>query len=389
MSRPFTSPPFDQPASPSLDSATGPAGSPPHESDGLALIKPAVRDQPGYTLISPSARRKLNQNESPFDFPDELKREVFEWVGGQLWQRYPDFVPRELQVALAAHYQWVPDGVLVGNGSNELIQATLAVTLGADDRVVAPSPTFSLYRLLAGVLGARYVPVPLGDAFVYDVDRLIETARREQARVIVLNSPNNPTGSALPEGAVERILDRTDALIVCDEAYQDFGGPTALSLLSRSSRIIVLRTFSKAWGLAGLRFGLALAHPVVAREIAKGKLPYNVNVITLAAARVALRHAPVLAARCREVIATRDRFVSRLRGFPGVRVYPTAANFVLIRCRALPAAQIFQRLYGDYGILVRDVSGSPELAECLRISIGSAEDMDAVIQALEEILGKE
>jgi histidinol-phosphate aminotransferase len=149
---------------------------------------------------------------------------------------------------------------------------------------------------------------------------------------------------------------------------------------------VVLRTFSKAFGLAGLRFGLALAHPAVAREIAKGKLPYNVNLITLAAARVAIRNAPALAGRIQEVVATRDRFLARLRQVRGLTVYPTAANFVLIRCRDLPAGEVFQRLYQDFGILVRDVSASPELAECLRISIGTQEDMDAVIEALRQIL---
>jgi histidinol-phosphate aminotransferase len=358
---------------------------PPDASDGLSLIKPAVRGQAGYTLVSPAARRKLNQNESPFDFPAELKREVFDQVLDQAWQRYPEFVPRDLQVALAEHYGWVPDGVLIGNGSNELIQATLSVSLGSGDRVVAPTPTFSLYRLLTGVLGGRYVPVPLGENYQYDVDRLIETAQREQARLVVLNSPNNPTGSVLPEGAVERILEQTSALVVCDEAYQDFGGPTALGLLGQSARLVVLRTFSKAFGLAGLRFGLALAHPEMAREIAKGKLPYNVNLITLVAAQVALRHASRLRVRIQELVAIRDRFVERLRKVHGLAAYPSAANFVLIRSRAMSAPELFQRLYRDYGILVRDVSGSPELAECLRISIGTQEDMDAVLEALQEI----
>jgi histidinol-phosphate aminotransferase len=357
-------------------------------ADGLSLIKPAVRGQPGYALVSPAARRKLNQNESPFDFPAELKREVFDQVSAQSWQRYPEFVPRDLQVALAQYYGWVPEGVLVGNGSNELIQATLSVTLGPGDRVVAPAPTFSLYRLLTNVLGGRYVPVPLGERFEYDVDRLIETARREGARLVVLNSPNNPTGSVLPDGAVERILEQTEALVVCDEAYQDFGGPTALGLLSRSSRLVVLRTFSKAFGLAGLRFGLALAHPAVAAEIAKGKLPYNVNLITLTAARVALRHASELQARIRELIGTRDRFLERLRHIRGLTAYPSAANFVLIRCQAIPAAELFHRLYQEFGILVRDVSATPELAECLRISIGTAEDMEVVAEAIERIFEK-
>jgi histidinol-phosphate aminotransferase len=360
---------------------------PSHASDGLSLIKPSVRAQPAYTLAALPTKRKLNQNECPYDFPPELKREVFEQAARLEWQRYPEFAPPDLLTRLAEHYRWVPEGVLVGNGSNELIQATFSVALGAGDRVVAPSPTFSLYRLLTAVLGGSYVPVPLGDGFAYDVNRLIEAAVRERARVIVLNSPNNPTGSTLPVGAVERILDQTEALVVCDEAYQDFGGPSAVPLLSRSSRLVVLRTFSKALGLAGLRFGLALAHPAVAREIAKGKLPYNVNVLTLTAARVALAHAPMLIARTREVIATRDRFLARLRQVPGLTVYPTAANFVLIRSHRLPAKELFRRLREEHGILVRDVSDGPHLAECLRISIGTSEDMDAVIDALEQILG--
>jgi histidinol-phosphate aminotransferase len=361
---------------------------PPPASEALALIKPGVRGQQGYTLASRPAQRKLNQNESPFDFPPELKREVLEQVAGQRWQRYPEFVPQDLLADLAEHYGWRADGVLVGNGSNELIQATLGVTLGSGDPLVAPSPTFSLYRLLTTVFGGRYVPVSLGDDFAFDVDRLIEAAQRERARIVVLNSPNNPTGSILPDGAVERILEQTEALVLCDEAYQEFGGPTGIPLLERSSRVVVLRTFSKAMGLAGLRFGVALAHPAVAREIAKGKLPYNVNVITLAAAQTALRHISTLAAMTREVVATRERFLARLRVVPGIRVFPTAANFVLIRCLALPAVQVFNRLYDDYGILVRDVSSAPGLAECLRISIGTDEDMDAVIVALRQIVGK-
>jgi histidinol-phosphate aminotransferase len=357
----------------------------PDAADGLALIKGAVRAQAAYTLRAPAARRKLNQNECPLDLPPGLKRAILDEVAAAPWQRYPEFVPGELLERLAAHYRWRPDGVLAGNGSNELIQATLAVTLGPGDGVVAPSPTFSLYRLVTGVLGGRYLPVPLAADFAYDVDRLIETAARERARVVVLNSPNNPTGSVLPEGAVERILRETGALVICDEAYQEFGGPTAIPLLSRSARLVVLRTFSKAMGMAGLRFGVALAHPAVAAEIAKGKLPYNVNLVTLAAAAAALRESALLAERTRRIVATRDRFVPRLAAIPGLVVYPSAANFVLIRCGVLPAREVFRRLYEEHGILVRDVSNAGELAECLRISIGTEDDMAAVVAALEEI----
>jgi histidinol-phosphate aminotransferase len=388
LSRPPNSP-TDAAARPLSTLDPGPAVGASDGAEGLALIKPAVRAQSAYTLSAPAARRKLNQNESPWDVPPTLKREVLAAAERAAWHRYPDFAPPELLAALAEHYGWTAEGVLVGNGSNELIQATLATTLETGDVVVAPAPTFSLYRLLTGVLGGRYRPVPLGPDFAYDVDALIEAAARERARVVVLNSPNNPTGSALPEGAVERLLEETGALVVCDEAYQEFGGPTALPLLRGSSRVVVLRTFSKALGMAGLRFGLALAHPAVARELAKGKLPYNVNVVTLAAAAAALRHRDELAERVRRVVEQRARLTARLAALPALAVYPSAANFVLIRCLRHPAREVFRRLLDEYGILVRDVSASSELAQCLRISVGTAEDVDAVADALERITAEE
>jgi histidinol-phosphate aminotransferase len=363
----------------------GPAVGTSEGVEGLALIKPAVRAQSAYTLSAPAARRKLNQNESPWDVPPEFKREVLAAADAAGWNRYPEFAPPGLLAALADHYGWTSDGVLVGNGSNELIQATLATTLETGDVVVAPAPTFSLYRLLTGVLGGRYRPVPLGPDFSYDVDALVDAAVRERARVVVLNSPNNPTGSALPAGAVERLLGETGALVVCDEAYQEFGGPTALPLLRETSRVVVLRTFSKALGMAGLRFGLALAHPAVARELAKGKLPYNVNVVTLAAAAAALRHGDELAERVRRIVEQRERLVDGLSRLAALAVYPSAANFVLIRCLRQPAREVFRRLLDEYGILVRDVSAGSELAQCLRISVGTAEDVDAVVAALGEI----
>ena len=352
----------------------------------LGLIKPSVRGQPAYALKPFEARRKLNQNESPYDVPPELKREILERMAGASWHRYPEFVPARLLAQLSTRFNWPTDGILVGNGSNELIQATLAVSLETGDRVVAPTPTFSLYRLLTNVFGGCYVPVGFGADFRYNVEALSEVAAAERARVIVLNSPNNPTGSALPPDGVERVLEDTDALVLCDEAYQDFGGPTALGLLASSPRVVVLRTFSKALGLAGLRVGVALAHPSVAREIAKAKLPYNVNVLSLTAAEVLLGHPDLAGAHVPEIIATRDRTIQQLNSIPGLRVFPSAANFILIRCVALPAAEVFRRLLEEHGILVRDVSGAPELAECLRISVGTPEDMEAVVAGLGQIL---
>jgi len=373
---------------PSSPAADAPPRLLPDAAPALELVKPGVKALAAYTLDAPASVRKLNQNESPHDLPEDLKRAVLNRAGGLPWHRYPGFVPAHLAEQIARRHDWEPEGVLVGNGSNELIQAVLAVTVGEGAAVIAPSPTFALYRLLSGVLGGRYHPVPLGGDFEFDVDRLIDTARREAARVLVLNSPNNPTGSALPTGAVERCLAETGALVLCDEAYQEFGGPTAVPLLREQSRVVVLRTFSKAMGLAGLRFGYALAHPDLVREIAKAKLPYNVNAVTLAAAEVVLAHPERFALRTAEIIAERDRFVAAAGSLPGLRAYPSAANFVLIRCDALPATLVFQRLLEESGILVRDVSGGSGLSGCLRITVGTREDMDAVLVALRQILAQ-
>ena len=352
----------------------------------LALIKPAVRAQTAYTLEAPRAPRKLNQNESPFDAPDAVKQAVIRAMRDEPWNRYPPFTPTELLERLAARHAWLASGVLVGNGSNELIQATLAVTVGQGTAVVTPAPTFSLYRLLAGVYGGRHVPVPLTADYTFDLDALVGAARDTQAPLVVVNSPNNPTGTPLPDGAAKRLLGETTALIVLDEAYQDFGGPTAVPLLKDEPRLVVLRTFSKAMSLAGLRFGYALAHPAVAAEIAKARLPYNVNRVTLAAAHAALDATDVLAERVRVVRRNRDTLAGRLARIPGLRAFPSAANFVLIRCERRPAAEVFRRLVEEHGILVRDVSGAVGLEGCLRITAGTDEDVDAVVRALQAIL---
>ncbi|MEP6473927.1 MAG: histidinol-phosphate transaminase, partial [Gemmatimonadota bacterium] len=197
--------------------------------------------------------------------------------------------------------------------------------------------------------------------------------------------PNNPTGSALPGGAIERMLKETEALIVCDEAYQEFGGPTAIPLLASSSRLIVLRTFSKAMGLAGLRFGFALAHPAIIAEITKAKLPYNVNAITLIAAEEILADSTALDGLVAATKLERERTIAALRKVPGLEVYPSQANFFVIRCRTVPASEVFRRLREEFGILIRDISGAPPLDQCLRISVGTRDDMDAVILALTTI----
>jgi histidinol-phosphate aminotransferase len=355
----------------------------------LAHIKPRIRELGAYSLRHREALIKLNQNESPYDVPQELKRALWERLASRSWNRYPPFVASDFIAAVAETTGWPAEGVLVGNGSNELIQALLATVVQPGVAVVAPEPTFTLYRLLTGVGGGTYIPVALDDDLGFDVDAIVRWVVESRAGMVVLCTPNNPTGGSLTREEIERIHDETDALVVLDQAYVEFGGFDAIPLLAGRPRLIVLRTFSKAMSLAGLRAGYLLAHPEMAAEIAKAKLPYNLNFVTETVAAEVLRNRALLAEQVEVLRRERDRIAAGLAALPGLRVYPSDANFVLFRVERedLDHRAVFSRLLEEHGVLVRDVSAYPRLERCLRVNAGSPEENTVFLQAMAEIAG--
>jgi histidinol-phosphate aminotransferase len=354
----------------------------------LRHVKPQVRSLGAYTLRLHEPRIKLNQNESPFDVPDALKARIAERLAGREWNRYPPFVAHNFVEAAAEFTGWPRDGVLVGNGSNELIQAALAVTVAPGVAVVVPEPTFTLYRMMTTVNGGTVASVPLTPELRFDIDAIIDAARRSSAAVVVLCTPNNPTGSVLSRDEILRVHDETDALVLLDQAYVEFGGYQAIPLLADRPRLVVLRTFSKAMSMAGLRAGYLVAHPALAEQIAKAKLPYNVNFFTEVAAAEALRAYDLLQPQIELVREQRDCLLRRLARLPGLRVYPSEANFVLFRVETdrFDHRHLFQRLLEDHGILIRDVSAYPMLDRCLRVNAGTPEETDAFTSAMAEIV---
>jgi histidinol-phosphate aminotransferase len=349
-------------------------------------VKPQVLKVPAYTLRAYEAEVKLNQNENPFDYPEDLKEETFRRYRSRQWSRYPDFVPDSLRQRLADFAGWQKDGVLVGNGSNELLQATLMVLVKPRTRVAIPSPTFTVYGLLASVLGAGIVNVRLNPDFSYNVDELISKSRESGAAVLIVNTPNNPTGSVLKEEGLKRILQQFSGHVLLDEAYYEFWGHSGLDLLQDYPRLIITRTFSKAMGMAGLRVGYLMAHPELAQQISKAKLPYNINQFSLTAAEVALENADRFRPAIDAVLIERERLGAGLAGIPGIKVYPSEANFFLIEVPVSPRA-LFDDLY-EQGILIRDVSSYPMLSRCLRISVGTREENDRLISALRTSLAR-
>lgn len=353
-------------------------------ADPLENIKACVRKIRPYSLRVEPARVKLNQNENPWDTPIEIKQETFKRLRDRPWSRYPEFVPSSLIERLADFSGWAADGVLVGNGSNELIQALLMVTAAEGKRVLISEPTFALYRQIATVLGGEVVSVPLSRDLTYDVNALKAAAESQKPDVIIICSPNNPTGCTISEPDLVSILDASNGLVVVDEAYYEFAGETTATILNRRRNLVVLRTFSKALAMAALRIGYLLTTPELAREISKALLPYHLNVFSQTAAEVAIemydaKLKPLVAV----ILAERDRVFDELKRIPGLEPVPTRANFMIVRS-AIEPRRVFEKLLRR-GVLIRDVTGYPMLRDYFRVGVGTPEENDLLLDSLREI----
>ena len=355
-------------------------------SNPLASIKTCVRELRPYSLRPDRARVKLNQNENPWDTPLKIKQETLRRLSDCAWSRYPDFVPQRLHERLAEFSGWTADGIVAGNGSNELIQALLMVTVGEGTRVLINEPTFALYRQIATVLGGDVVSVSLNAELGYDIDALNDAVRELQPAVTIVCSPNNPTGCVLSDDDLRSLLKLSSGLVVVDEAYHEFAEHSVVPLLRQHENLVVLRTFSKAMAMAAMRVGYLLASPELTREISKAVLPYNLNAVSQTAAEVAVEmYEDELRPLVREIIAERARLYEALNRISGLTPVRSRANFILVRS-AIDPKQVFAELI-KRDILIRDVSGYPMLSEYFRLSVGTPAENDLLLEALREIFG--
>ena len=355
----------------------------------LDKIKPRVRELKAYTLKPDRGAVKLNQNENPWGVPAALRRETIKRMKSRDWSRYPDFVPASLHKKLAAFAGWRADGVVAGNGSNELIQATLMVTVGEDSRVLISEPTFALYRQVTTVLGGEVLSVPLNGELGFDVPALRSTIEREQPDVTILCSPNNPTGCRIEEKELEELLTTTGGIVVIDEAYFEFSGRTVAPLLERHANLAVFRTFSKAMALAALRVGYLLAAPELAREVSKAVLPYNLNAFSQTAAEVAVElYETELRPTVERIVAERERLYTELQNIEGLAPVRSCANFMVVRSSVEPR-RVYDELLERFGVLIRDVSGYPMLKDYFRVSVGKPDENDRLLEGLRDIFGGE
>ncbi len=327
---------------------------------------------------------KLDANENPFDFPREVKEFICEKISMELFTRYPDPMAVDLREGLSLYTGVPADSILVGNGSDEII-LNLMLAFGTGREVLIASPTFSMYRIHAQVAGARWREIPRKAGFIPDLPALTEAAANGNASMIFVCSPNNPTGNAVPPEMIRELLEETTALVVVDEAYIEFGGESCVPLLSDYPNLVILKTFSKAFGLAGLRVGYLLAQAYVVKEILRIKQPYNLNSFSQLAACAVLKHRDILTEQVKSIIGNRDMLINEMRVLPEVQVYPADANFILFRT-PLKAGVVFDELLRR-GVLIRNASG-PALENCLRVTVGTQEENNKFLEKLKNILSE-
>jgi histidinol-phosphate aminotransferase len=340
-------------------------------NEALSLVSKRVRGISQYHLEPREARIKLNQNENPNDWPAAIKEEIAGFCRTRPWNLYPNFVPDRLKEKLS-EYTGVPSkGIIVGNGSNEMLLVLLISLMDAHAQVIICQPTFTIYRLLVNGLGGTEAIIRLKDDMGFDVEGICNAALGKPQSLLVLCSPNNPTGSALCEADLRKILKAHTGFLILDQAYVEFGGFNAVPLLKEHPNLIITRTFSKAMAGAGLRLGYMLGAPEIVGEINKIKLPYNINFFSEHVAEVLLTHIDYVQAKVAEIIAQREALYAFLKSLPLENVYPSSSNFILVRSKK--KTELFEHLARG-GILVRDVSNYPMLENCLRINAGTQEE---------------
>ena len=354
-------------------------------SSPLDKIKPNVSAITAYSLAPIEAPIKVNQNENPFGMPIEIKDEVLRRARQHDWARYPEFVPASLLKKLADHAGWKPDGVMAGNGSNEMIQSVINATVEKGVCLVLPEPTFSVYRQVINVAGGVIISVPLNDNLSFNIPRLASKLASSKADLAIICSPNNPTGCTISSRDLTALLRNTDGLVIVDQAYLEFGGEDFVQLLNTHKNLVILRTFSKAMAMGGLRVGYCLAAPELIREFNKAKMPYSLNFFSTIAAEVALERIHLFEPLVEKIKRERKRLFDALQSIQGLSPVPSAANFFAVRT-SIPPKQLFEELRAR-GILIRDVSSAPMLSEYVRISVGTPEQNDKLLSALRELFG--
>ncbi|SHE74498.1 histidinol-phosphate aminotransferase [Thermoanaerobacter uzonensis DSM 18761] len=346
------------------------------------LVREEIKGFKNYEVHSIPYRYKMDANEVPFELPEEVIKNIQEIVKSSQVNVYPDPTAEKLKEELARYLKVVPTNIFVGNGSDEIIHLIMLAFINKGDVVAYPYPSFAMYSVYSKIAGAVEIPVKLEEDYTYDMGSFTEVIEKYRPKLMFLCNPNNPTGSVIEREDIIKIIQKSNGIVVVDEAYFEFYGNTIVDSINKFENLIVLRTLSKAFGLAGLRVGYAVANENILKYLNLVKSPYNINSLSQVIALKVLR-TDVLKERINYILEERERLIKELGKIPCVKVYPSKTNFILVKFK--DADYVYKGLL-ERGILVRDFSKVEGLEGALRITVSSREANDYLINRLKELL---
>ena len=351
--------------------------------NSVRLSAPQLQGLVPYDPKYLPAEAFLSANENPRDVDEDVRKAILREVKKTAFNRYPDPLANELRDMIAEANGLERDCVLMGNGGDELL-FNMALAWGGPGRTFLNlPPTFSVYAANARLTGTTVVDIPRLDDFSIDEAAVLDRVAQGDIDFIIVASPNNPTGLMAPTAFIEQLLEATDALVMVDEAYFEFSRQTVRPYLEKHKNLVILRTFSKAFSLAGVRMGYILGNPEVIDEFLKVRQPYSVDAVSQAIARVVYANRAKFELGIRAIIDERARVLEALKSTPGVMPYPSDSNWILFKLEG--AHKAWEYLY-ENGVLVRDFSSSAGLEECLRVTIGTPEQNDMFIKNLRDFV---
>ncbi|WP_425446404.1 histidinol-phosphate transaminase [Dethiothermospora halolimnae] len=346
------------------------------------LVKESVKGLKPYNVYSKSYLCKTDANESPFNLPKDILNEAVDDILNAYINRYPDNQCKRLKVELSRHLGVSKGNIILGNGSDEMIGLITNTFIDKGDSVISHEPTFSMYKHSVLLAGGNYIAVPTKENFLVNINEIIRKSNEEKAKVIFLCSPNNPTGNTISKKEIIKVINKTNSIVVVDEAYIEFGGETMLQEIERYSRLVILRTFSKAFGAAAIRTGYLIASKDLIYYLNSVKSPYNLNTISQIIATRILKNKELILDKILEIKKERDRLINMMERINKVKVYSSETNFILFKVEQ--GDRVFQGLLNK-GIIIRRFKNEV-LKGHLRVTVGTKEENDIFINGLKEVI---
>lgn len=347
--------------------------------DLMELVRDKVKGLKAYQVENLDEGIKLHANENPYPPSPELLKKIFQRLDELELNRYPDPDCKNLKQAIANKTGAHPEQIIIGNGSDELIQYLMQVLCDEGDTIAFPDPTFAMYGITAQCLGLTPVNFPLDDNWDFEAQTALEVLAKNKARLVFISYPNNPTGNCFSEQEIQKLIEQFDGIVVLDEAYHDFAGKSFLKEMDKHNNLVVLRSLSKI-GLAGLRIGYGIFPSVLAEQVNKVRLPYNSNSLSQWVATELLNDFAHVQNQISSIVEERSRLMDELSKLSTIIAYPSNSNFILFQATN-GGEKLFNELKKS-GTLLRNLNAHPRLKNCLRVTIGTKQENDQFLDQL-------